>query len=224
MRVFLILSILVTLSYGYSDIDSLSKSSLYTDSLNKWIEFSFKGTGDVRYSEVVGERENRDYYAAAFKTIRVDNAKIRAVLQQFDSYGELFSSLQNVKEIRRCESDVDGCWYFELRVFPFRYASIVTPVQNKIADSCSDLKFKQVEDSELIDKYRKDKNNFFLIKDRGSSICFKIKKVSEKYSRIGIIITSKPDVSIPPWLYKMGVRVIVPGFLNDLEKYLRLHQ
>ncbi len=192
----------------------------YTDTLASWINLVKRATSDERYAEVVGEKESRNYYAAAFKTMKIDSAKIRAALLQFGTYGEIFNSLQNVKEIRRCKDEESGCWYFELRVFPFRYASIVTPLNDEIADSCSDLRFRQVDDSDLIDKYRKDKNNFFLIKDRGSSICFKIIKVSDEYSRVGIVITSKPDVSIPPWLFKLGTRNIVPGFLNDLEKYL----
>lgn len=192
----------------------------YSENLQKWIELGKATTGAERFAEVTGNKENRLYYAAAFKTIKHDSITINKLLHQFENYDLIFSSLQNVKKVRRCKNDKNGCWYFELRVFPFRYASIVTPLEALIADTCSDLNFNQVEDTELIDKYRKDKNNFFLIKDRGLSICFKIIKINEENSRVGIIITSKPDVSIPPWLFKMGTRNIVPGFLNDLEKYL----
>lgn len=196
-------------------------SSDYSQNLTNWITLNKKTTTNERFAEVTGEKGDRQYYTAAFRTLKYDSARINRALLNFEEYEEIFSSLDNVKKIRRCVEEEGGCWYFELKAFPFRYASIVTPVVNGGVDCSSDLLFNQVEDSELIDKYRKDKNDFFLIKDRGLSICFIIIKIDEQHSRVGVVITSKPDVSIPPWLFKLGTRNIVPGILSDLEKYLK---
>ena len=75
-------------------------------------------------------------------------------------------------------------------------------------------------DPELNAKYAKRHKGWFCVKNDNYYTAWMMNRISPGRTRVGFVAWMTPRAYVPRWLYRLIVRIELPGVLEDLEKAL----
>ncbi len=182
-------------------------------------------TGEITWSKCISKKPKK-YLSLSFRTFELPFNDIITIIKDSDKYKRTFSIIKRSGII---ETDTQftelGSCIFETRAGFFKYWSILN-IDSIRTDDSTWFKFftTQNHDNDLNSQWRWEIGRWFTIEDRDFYFVWYVQRIEVNRTRVGFIIHACPKMYVPKWLVRFAMKIVVPGFLDDLEKTVKINR
>ena len=146
------------------------------------------------------------------------------VALDFERYADIF------RHVHRSERVADpagitaelGTWYIEGRGGGIARIWAIGDIDSLVWDDSLTLRCmaSQNEDSALNARYRETVDDLYNLEVSRLRLAAIVHGRQDTVTTVGIVAQAQTAISIPQWLFKLGIRIILPRTLKDIEKEL----
>jgi hypothetical protein len=161
------------------------------------------------------------YRSCIFRTLPYRRSAIEAVLLDFPTFPTTFRYVYQLKRIdgrAHDSSHPQGIWFGEGRAGIARLWGIGDVHSFNRTETRTTLQVTQNSDEELNGRYRHEQRNFFTVEVRDLVLVCYLEPRGADSCRLGIVAQAQPLVALPPWLFELGLRIVLPRMIEDLQR------
>lgn len=174
-------------------------------------------------SEKVVNIDYVKYYIASFSNTKYCLNDVKTMMTSYDNYSNIFRYLDDFRCINSAQQeDFIGTFYFEMSFFPFKMWCLFDFYNMDLKDTnliC--LQAIQNSDVKLNNQYKPKTDKWNVIETKDFEFKLMAKKDLPYSSRLSFTGSTIPLKKIPPSLYKIGLWIVFPQFIRDIEKKLK---
>lgn len=161
------------------------------------------------------------YRACIFRTFPFRRSAIEAVVFDFPTFPTTFRYVYKLIRIDGSSHDSSrpqGSWFGEGRAGIARLWGIGDVRDFNRTPKRTTLQVTQNSDEGLNARYRQEQRNFFTVEVRNLVLACYLEPRGADSCRMGIVAQAQPLVALPPWLFQLGLRIVLPRMIEDLER------
>ena len=195
------------------------------ESFRRDIETAQDTSEEITWSKCISNKPKK-YLSLSFRTLDLPLSDIITVLMDVDNYKRTFEiiKLSSIVETDTQFTELGSCM-FETRAGFFKYWSILN-IDSILTDdsTCFNFYTTQNHDGDLNAKWRREIGRWFAIEDRDYYFVWYVRRIAENKTRVGFIVHACPKIYVPKWLVRFAMNRVIPGFLDDLEKTVKINR
>lgn len=182
-------------------------------------------TEEITWSKCISNKPKK-YLSLSFRTLELPFNEIITVIKDVDNYERTFNIIKRSGII---ETDTQftelGSCIFQTRAGFFKYWSLLN-IDSITTDDSTWFKFftTQNHDNDLNAQWRREIGRWFAIEDRDFYFVWYVQWIEVNRTRVGFFIHSCPKMYVPKWLVRFAMKIVIPGFLDDLEKRVKINR